>query len=158
MSELDTLVEAERKGYTYLSTYKTVSCAQTVLLAIQEVFGPKDELLIKAVGPLAGGGRSYSLCGALLGGLIALGMKFGSEKLNDIDSLIRSYDPGKELYRKFEKEFGSRYCIGIIGFDLNNPNDRQRWLDSGGWEKCAKLCGKTARIVAEIVNSHSIEA
>lgn len=158
MSKLDTLEEAERKAYTYLSTRKTVSCAQTVLLTIQEIFGPKDELLIKAVGPLAGGSRSYSLCGALAGGLIALGMKFGSEKLDDLDSLIRSYEPAKELYRRFEKEFGSRYCIGIIGFDLNNPNDRQKWLESGGWEKCAKLCGKTARIVAEIINSHSIEA
>lgn len=157
MSKLDILEEAERKAYTYLSTRKTVSCAQTVLLTIQEIFGPRDDLLIKAVGPLAGGGRSYSLCGALAGGLIALGMKFGSEKLDNLDSLIKSYEPGKELYRKFEKEFRSRYCIGIIGFDLNNPNDRQRWLESGGWEKCARLCGKTAKIVAEIINSYSIK-
>lgn len=156
MSKLDILEEAERKAYTYLSTRKTVSCSQAVLLTIQEIFGPKDELLIKAVGPLAGGGRSYSLCGALAGGLIALGMKFGSEKLGDIDSLIRSYEPAKELYRRFEKEFRSRYCIGIIGFDLNNSDDRQKWLDLGGWEKCAKLCGKTARIVSEIIDSYSI--
>lgn len=151
MSSIDVVNEAERRAYTYLSTRRTVACSQTVLLAIQEVFGVRDDLMVKAAGPLAGGSRAYSLCGALIGGALALGMFFGSEKLNDIDALIKSYGPVKEYYRRFEGEFGSRYCIAIIGYDLNNPNERQKWLDSGGWEKCSRLCGKAARIVAEII-------
>jgi len=153
MVSADVVDEAERRAYNYLSTRKTLSCSQTVLLTIQEVFGVRDDLMVKAVGPLAGGSRIYSLCGALIGGAIALGMFFGSEKLDDFDALVKSYEPIKDYYRRFEREFGSRYCIAIIGYDLNNPNERQRWLDSGGWEKCSRLCGKAARMVAEIIVS-----
>ncbi|MFQ6075873.1 MAG: C-GCAxxG-C-C family protein [Candidatus Bathyarchaeia archaeon] len=147
------LAEAEKRGYEYLRDHKTQACSQTVLLVIQELFGPRDDLMIKASGPLAGGSRSYSLCGALLGGVLALGMKYGSEQLDSLDALIKSYEPVKELYRRFEEEFGNRYCIGIIGVDLNNPVDRQRWVETGGPEKCARLTGKTARIVGEIILS-----
>jgi C_GCAxxG_C_C family probable redox protein len=160
MSTVDdekTLAEAERRGHEYLSTGRTRACSQTVLLVIQELFGPREDLLVKAAGPMAGGSRSYSLCGALLGGVLALGMRYGSSQLDSLDALLRSYEPIKELYGRFEAEFGSRYCIGIIGFDLNNPSDRQRWVETGGSEKCAKLTGKTARIVGEIILSKKFE-
>lgn len=151
------LAEAEKRGYEYLRDKKVQACSQTVLLVIQELFGPRDDLMVKASGPLAGGSRYYSLCGALLGGALALGMKYGSEQLDSLDALIESYEPVKELYRRFEEWFGSRYCIGIIGFDLNNPVDRKRWVETGGPEKCAKLAGKTARIVGEIMLSGKYE-
>ena len=153
MSNLDLRRKAEEMAYNYLSEKKTVSCALTVLLAIQETLGPKDELLLKAVSPMAGGSRVGSFCGALPGGILALGMKYGLEReqFGDIDALIQSYQPVIEYYRRFESEFGSRYCHEIIGGDLANPEEREKWLERGGWEECAKLVGKAAGIVADII-------
>jgi C_GCAxxG_C_C family probable redox protein len=153
MSNSDLRRKAEELAYNYLSAKKTVSCALTVLLAIQETFGPHDELLLKAASPMAGGSRVGSFCGALAGGILALGMKYGLEReqFGDIDALIQSYQPVIEYYRAFESEFGSRYCHEIIGCDLADPKERERWLERGGWEECSKLVGKAAGIVSDII-------
>ena len=153
MAKSDLSKKAEELAYDYLGKQKTVSCATTVLLSIQEIFGPKDDLLLKAASIMAGGSRSHSFCGALAGGVLALGMRCGleREKFGDIDALIEGYQPIMEYYKKFEAEFGSRYCYEIIQADLSVPEQRQQWLDRGGWEACAKLAGKASGIVADIM-------
>ena len=153
MTKLDLGKKAEKLAHDYLSKKKTVSCATTVLLSIQEIFGPKDELLLKAASIMAGGSRSGSFCGALAGGVLALGMRCGLEReqFGDIDALVEGYQPIMEYYRKFETEFGSRYCYDIIQCDLSDPEQRQKWIDRGGWETCSKLAGKAAGIVADIM-------
>lgn len=147
------LLEASRRGFENLYTRKTLSCSQAVLIAIQQLFGPEDALLVKAAGPMAGGSRVGSLCGALQGGVLSLGMHFGTsgEQMSNLNALLDSYQPVQQLYSAFEKAFGSRFCPEIIRADLDRIEERQRWLDSGGWEHCARLCGQTSRMVAEII-------
>ena len=159
MTKSDLHKKAEELAYDYLSKKKTVSCATTVLLSIQEIFGPKDELLLKAASIMAGGSRSESLCGALAGGVLALGMRCGleREKFGDIDALVEGYQPIMEYYRKFEAEFGSRYCYEIIQSDLSNPEQRQKWLERGGWEECSQLVGKASGIVADIMLNRGLQ-
>ena len=153
MTKTDLRRKAEGLAYDYLSKQKTVSCATAVLLSIQDIFGPKDELLLKAASIMAGGSRSGSFCGALAGGVLALGMRCGLERqqFGNIDALIEGYQPIMEYYQKFEAEFGSRYCYDIIQCDLSDPAQRQKWLERGGWENCSKLAGKTSGIVADIL-------
>ncbi len=145
--------EIERKAFLSLLEGRTKGCSQAVLLSIQETMGEVDKLMIKACGPMAGGSRVGSLCGALVGGLLAIGMKYGPdyEETADFEKLRASYDYVGRLYSTFEEMFGSRFCPEIIGYDLNIPEEREKWLEEGGWESCAVLCGKTARAAAEII-------
>jgi C_GCAxxG_C_C family probable redox protein len=147
------LDKVEKTAYEYLLQGKTLACSQTVLLAIQEALGQVDKLMIKACGPMAGGSRVGSLCGALVGGLLAIGMKYGADydNLSSLYALMNSHKYAKKLYKAFEDMFGSRFCPEIIGYDLNDPEQRVMWLKSGGKEKCAKLCGRTARVATEII-------
>lgn len=153
----DLLQEAEQIGFESLFNCKTLACSQAVLLAVQSTFGPKDPLLIKAVSPMAGGSRVGSLCGALQGGILSLGMHYGTreEKMNNKEALMASYEPVMRLYRSFENAFGSRYCPQIIQADLADEEQRKKWLDKGGWQKCALLCGQTARMVGKILIEHN---
>ena len=66
--------------------------------------------MIKAVGPMAGGSRVRSLCGALQAGVLTLGMLYGTEgeDLSSQDALVESFQPVKQFYKDFEKAFGSR--------------------------------------------------
>ncbi|MCX5909298.1 MAG: C-GCAxxG-C-C family protein [Deltaproteobacteria bacterium] len=120
---------------------------------MQEKLGKVDPLMLKAVGPMAGGSRVGSLCGALQGGILALGMLYGpeGEKMGSLEALQESFQPVKRLYREFDKAFGSRLCPEIIHADLNIPEERQRWVDRGGREECARLCGTTVRILFNII-------
>ncbi len=109
--------------------------------------------MLKAVGPMAGGSRAGSLCGALQGGILALGMLYGAEgdEMSSLDALVESFQPVKRLYQEFEKAFGSRLCHEIIKADNNIPEERQKWIDRGGLEECARLCGNTVRILFRII-------
>ena len=120
---------------------------------MQERLGKVDPLMLKAVGPMAGGSRMGSLCGALQGGILALGMLYGAEgdAMSSQETLVESFQPVKRLYREFEKAFGSRLCHEIIQANLDIPEERQRWIDRGGKEECARLCGDTVRILFTII-------
>ena len=109
--------------------------------------------MIKAVGPMAGGSRVGSLCGALQGGILTLGMLYGAEgeESSSQEALVESFQPVKRFYREFEKAFGSRNCPEIIHADLENPEERKKWVDRGGPEECARLCGQTVRLLFSII-------
>jgi hypothetical protein len=102
---------------------------------MQERLGRVDELMIKAVGPMAGGSRMGSLCGALQAGILT----------------VESFQPVKQFYQEFEDAFGSRFCPEIIRADLDVPEERKQWVDRGGKRECAELCGRTVRILFGII-------
>jgi C_GCAxxG_C_C family probable redox protein len=120
---------------------------------MQEFLGKIDPLMIKAVGPMAGGSRTGSLCGALQAGILTLGMLYGAEgeNMGSQEALVESFQPVKRFYREFEKAFGSRNCPEIIHADLENPAERKEWVDRGGPQKCARLCGETVRLLFPLI-------
>jgi hypothetical protein len=120
---------------------------------MQERFGMVDDLMIKAVGPMAGGSHVRSLCGALQAGVLTLGMLYGAEGegLSSLEIMVASFQPVKQFYREFEKAFGSRFCPEIIHADLEVPEERKGWVDRGGKRECALLCGKTVKLLFEII-------
>ncbi|MFW6016124.1 MAG: C-GCAxxG-C-C family protein [bacterium] len=149
------LEEVEKSAYENLMSKRTLACSQAVNLAIQEKLfdGEVDELIIKALAPFAGGSRENSLCGALVGGIMALGIKYGVEmdQMSSLKSLKDSYQPAIKFYKEFDKENKSRFCFDIIGYNLNIEEERDEWLEQNGWELCAKRCGQAARSAAKII-------
>jgi len=109
--------------------------------------------MIKAVGPMAGGSRVGSLCGAVQAGVLTLGMLYGAEgeNLSSQEALVESFQPVIRFYRDFEKAFGSCNCPEIIHADLSNSEERKKWVERGGLEECARLCGRTVRILFEVI-------
>jgi C_GCAxxG_C_C family probable redox protein len=120
---------------------------------MQERLGRVDELMIKAVGPMAGGSRTGSLCGALQAGILTLGMLYGAEgeQAGSQEALVESFQPVKRFYKEFEEAFGSRFCPQIIHADLDVPEERKQWVDRGGKRECAELCGRTVRILFGLI-------
>lgn len=155
--------EAER-AYDLAFKYETEygSCPQAVLRAIYEVFNLKGiETVIKSAHALAGGlGLSGNgTCGALSGGVLALGIFYG-RSLEDMGKgkFLKSYIKAKELYDKFVREFGSCVCkdvqTKIFGrsFNLWDPEDFKKFEEMGGHrDKCTNVAGKVAKWVAEIL-------
>lgn len=137
-------------------------CARCVLLAIQEVLGLGNSSVVKAATGLVGGiNRMGLVCGALTGGALALGLKYGLDcsSSEDPESFRKVYPiPAvQELVEGFKKKFGSAMCPKITGIDLNNEEQHASWNQSGGNEKCCKLIGETARMVAELLISDDFE-
>lgn len=129
-------------------------------MTIQELFRLEDEQVFKAASGLAGGiGRTHHACGALIGGSMALSLKYGRER-NEVANVAKLYDSVakvEQLVQWFEKEFGSVDCKDIttsfLGeyLDSRIQEQREKAMKLGLYEKCSDLVGKTARKVAEMM-------
>jgi C_GCAxxG_C_C family probable redox protein len=95
-----------------------------------------------ATGFGGGIGRKGSLCGAFTGAIMAIGMKIGRADPKDKEAVAKVYRRCREFWNQFEKGFGGNVCYNIIGFHLDNEEERQKSLTSGGMEKCAALVEK----------------
>ena len=58
-------------------------CAQIVTATFMEILGISDDLVLMAASCFAGGGKRCLTCGAISGGLIVLGLKYGRRNLED---------------------------------------------------------------------------
>jgi C_GCAxxG_C_C family probable redox protein len=117
-------------------------------LSFKEYLGEQGALLPKiATGFGVGIGRRGSLCGALTGSVMVLGMKFGRTDPGDQIGKEKVYEMGYRFWDRFEKEFGSCYCHQLIECRLDNEEERKKWLASGGMEKCRAIVEMTAGLL-----------
>jgi C_GCAxxG_C_C family probable redox protein len=169
MSDKKLLEEIEERALTYSQEYK--ACSQCTLLAIQEVFGLTNDAVLKAASGFAGGiGRTGSVCGALSGGVMALGLLYGrdgktmkhpnetvrSRRWEEIEEELGTLI--KKLRGRFEEEYGSIICddieVKLFGrsFDKWNPEERKEKARLGGYEgKCPTVVGKATRWATELI-------
>jgi C_GCAxxG_C_C family probable redox protein len=119
-------------------------------LSFKEHLGIQDSALPQMASGFGGGiGHKGSLCGALTGAVMAIGMKMGRTDPKDRGTLQKVYRKCQSIWDQFEKEFGNVNCYDIIKVNLDNEEERQKWLAAGGREKCADLVEKTARMLCD---------
>ncbi len=83
---------------------------------------------------------------------MAIGMRTGRTDPKDKEAAAKVYEKCQEFWSQFEKEFGSNVCYDLIGARLDNEEERQKWLASGGMEKCARIVEKTAQMLCDFLN------
>jgi C_GCAxxG_C_C family probable redox protein len=126
-------------------------CAESVLQAAAEHAAIHSPLIPKISTGFCGGiSRSKGMCGAVTGGVMALGMIFGrtSADMPPDDTYLKV----RELLTTFETQFGSSNCLDLTGCDFNEAMERQRWKESGMASKCKDFTGAAARMVTEIID------
>ena len=144
----------------------SVSCSQGTLEALKEEFElSAGEDVIKAATFMPGIAGRRETCGAVIGGLMALGLAFGTDKIRNPEPSTpeekeKMYECREKAWRfceEFKKEFGSTMCGDIrpqiMGREYNpmDPKERQQFLDDGGAKKCRVPPEKAARIAASII-------
>lgn len=128
------------------------NCAQSVLLTMQEYYGtPENRLIPKIATPFGAGiGRRGSLCGALTGATIAIGLRHGTNTTS-LQRKEKAYNLALKLYDQFVKEFGSPYCRELTGYDLTDPRDREKMHKSKTREqKCSNYVQKAVKILIDL--------
>jgi C_GCAxxG_C_C family probable redox protein len=131
-----------------------------VLAGLQEKLNMGNEASFMAGSALAGGVARYGeTCGALTGALMAIGMAAGRKRIEDVDAYQACMELAYEVREKFLERVGHTLCAEIhkilLGrtYHLYDEEDRERFHEDGGHERtgCPGVCGKAARIAAEII-------
>lgn len=92
------------------------NCAQAVLYACGPELGLAGETALKvATGLGAGMARRGEVCGAVTGGILVLGLKYGRGGEQDRSATEQTYQKTLELMARFEKRHGSCLCRVLLG-------------------------------------------
>jgi C_GCAxxG_C_C family probable redox protein len=121
-----------------------------VLTVFASEFGLSDEMALKIAASFGGGmARTGKTCGAVTGGLMALGLKYGYTAPEGRDA---TYGIAQEFMRRFEEKHSSLVCRDLIGFDISTPENRERAQQSGMFQNiCPGLVRDAAEIVQELL-------
>jgi C_GCAxxG_C_C family probable redox protein len=132
-------------------------CSESVLLAVGQWLSVRSNLIPKvATGFGAGVGRHGSVCGAISGGVIALGLKFGRAKPVKADKPPHWF--AKELVDRFEKEFGHIECRDLTGCDLSADSGREKYKREEVWlTKCRNYIRSATAIAFDILSDNSVD-
>jgi len=91
------------------------ACSQAVLLTFSDQFN-LDERTAKLIASTFGGGmgRLREKCGAVTGGFMVLGLKYGNENPKDMDTKLVAYKKVKNLNHLIEDIHGTTSCGEIL--------------------------------------------
>jgi C_GCAxxG_C_C family probable redox protein len=127
------------------------NCAEAVLRTFADDVGAGDTVRL-ATGFGGGMGRDGSVCGALTGGVMALGLWLGRLEPEDEAASDRCAVAVQELRRRFVEACGDTDCRALTGVDLRDDAGRSALSDEGITSTVCRRCVREAAgLVAELV-------
>jgi C_GCAxxG_C_C family probable redox protein len=142
-------MESEARNYFE----RHFNCAQSVFAPFAVRFGMDQETALKIATPFGGGmGHAGQICGAVSGGLMAIGLVRGISAY-DREKKYACYDLAVEFQTRFRKLHGDLTCPGLLGYHIGDPADLEkvRKLDLFH-TRCPDFVGDAARIVDELIH------
>ncbi|MBW8331079.1 MAG: C-GCAxxG-C-C family protein [Prolixibacteraceae bacterium] len=112
---MDKITKQEAKDKAVALFDEGYACSQSVLLTFASQFD-LDEKTAKLISSTFGGGmgRLREKCGAVTGGFMVLGLKFGNENPKDMETKLAAYRKVRNLNHLVEEIHGTSSCGGIL--------------------------------------------
>jgi C_GCAxxG_C_C family probable redox protein len=136
-------------------------CSQCTLAGIFDALDVQNDEIFKAATGLADGvgltGDGH--CGALSGGVLAIGYFFGRNKedFSDMMKLLKANLLSKKLHDRFVEKYGTCRCADLqksfFGrfYNLYDPEEMIAAMKAGLLETCSTVAGETASMTTEII-------
>jgi C_GCAxxG_C_C family probable redox protein len=133
-----------------------------VLAALNETLDIGDDAVFKSSQGLSGGTAlsSEGTCGALAGGMIAIGLLVGRtyQEFSEGQKKRLVFKYTRLLYDRFVKEYGSPLCCGVQkkifgrSYVLLDKDEYEAFEKAGAHvDKCTSVAGNAAKWTAEII-------
>lgn len=119
-------------------------CSEAIVKTIKDEFELpiSDDIIAAASGFPVGVGRAGCMCGAVSGGVMALGLVFGRKEPKD-SKVTKTMELTKELHEKFRNNHKSLCCrILTKGLDMGAGEHKKQ---------CIAFTGEVAEEVAKII-------
>lgn len=128
------------------------NCAQSVLSVFSDDFQlNRDKALKLACGFGAGIALRGDMCGAVSGGIMVLGMQYGSDRTSDEASTNLTYSKVNEFIDLFSQKHGTVECSSLIdNCNLSTPEGQKMFHDS---DFKNRICSPCVRSAVEIIET-----
>jgi len=133
------------------------SCAESSLKVLAELYGLENDRIWTAASGLGGGvARHQSMCGALLGAALALGLREGLSGggAKVVSGGVRP--KVRRLLDGFRERFGAVDCRQLVPYDFNAPGGYEAFRNS---DTMQQKCHHYVRYVVEtLAKEHEHQA
>ena len=128
------------------------NCAQSVFYSFcDDLHFDKNTALKLACGFGAGMGRKEEVCGAVTGGIMVIGAKYGRGEKDDRTATELTYQKTRELMDRFAEKHGTFICRKLIkGCELTTEEGRKHFKNNN---LSNTICQPCVRSVVEILDS-----
>lgn len=127
-------------------------CSQIVFGEFAERFGMSKEDAYRIAGCFGIGMAQDGVCGALSGGMMALGFAFGNDTPGDLakkDALFKRRDM---LVNEFRRRNGGVDCPDLLGRRIHTLEELMMTRSSGIYDRCPKYCVDVIEIVGDLLD------
>lgn len=116
-----------------------------MILAVTESEGIRSDLIPKiATGFCGGVSRTCGMCGAVSGGIMAIGVFSGRNAPRE--SVTDSYGMVRKLVEDFGSQFGSTNCKELTGCDLGTDEGQKYFKENNIKRRCRIFTEQATRI------------
>jgi C_GCAxxG_C_C family probable redox protein len=129
------------------------NCAQAVLYAFCDELGiARDTALRMACGFGGGMARRQETCGAISGGVLAIGLKHGRGEGQERAVTDETYVKVRELMCRFQAAHGTHLCRSLLdGCDLMTPEGQKQFKEADLMNRTCKRCVTTVVEALEVL-------
>ena len=121
------------------------------MLAVSQQLGIESDVIPRiatAFGAGIGGGGV--ICGAVIGSVMAIGLKHGREEPSQPRDT--SYALARDFCQRFQEEMGTLSCRELTGIDLSTPEGQKAFYSSDVPVRvCLPAIGTAFRLVMELL-------
>lgn len=127
-------------------------CSQAVLAAFASQLGITEKQALKLGGCFGAGMCKGEVCGAVTGGLMALGLKYGQCEIEDLKSKDKTNEVAREMLERFKNQNGSYICRELLGCDVSEEEGIRIAREKELFTKfCPKMVESATRITEELM-------
>ena len=143
MTEIDDPAAAEAIQLArdlFLREDNNYGCAESALVALQELYGLEDADDSSPAMALNGGvAYSGGVCGAISGAAMAVG-RLAAERIDDHrEAKTTARKIVTKVMDEFRDQFGSHNCRDLIDYEISIPAQHDAFIESGVWhDTCMK--------------------
>jgi C_GCAxxG_C_C family probable redox protein len=121
------------------------------LLAVAEHLEIRSDIIPRiATGFCSGVARTGGLCGAVSGGIMAIGLALGRNA--PADSIDPCYLAVHSFLDRFSDQFQAITCLELTGVHLGTPEGQAGFREKGQFKNCVNYAGEATRLVVEILD------
>ena len=126
-----------------------------MLLAVCQEFEIEKDINPKIAFGFAGGiGNTGSVCGAVAGAVMAIGLKMGTAET--MEEGMRSLAVVQEFRRRFEGEMETVNCRELTGMDLSTAEGVEQFMKSNvPMQVCFPAVGLAYRLAVDVLKENS---
>ena len=131
------------------------NCAQSVFYSFcDDLQFEKDTALKIACGFGGGMGRSGEVCGAVTGGILVIGTKYGKGEKDNRTATQLTYTKTRQLMEQFTGKHGACICRKLLnGCNLTTEEGQKQFKENDLLNKTCKPCIQSAVDILEQIMS-----